>query len=184
MLCCEPGCNDERAGVCGPETQTFFGKAWEERQPLLSPMTWQCWFHHLISDIMSRSTCVRVSFVLVRRVVIFWWAQIGKVVINGKEKLSAPSAARHYNFPLSTIPNHWRQALLKRTQTEMSSPHRSPLCVQIITLRVLNKEIAAPHPPTLLSLLSAQVISQCKYVMLWHLGWRIGSNVKTNLKVR
>lgn len=36
MLRCEPGCNDDRAGVCGPETQKL-QKAWEESQPSSPP---------------------------------------------------------------------------------------------------------------------------------------------------
>lgn len=39
----------------------------------------------------------------------------GVMLINGKKERIAPSGAWHKNVPVSTTPNHWRQALLKDT---------------------------------------------------------------------
>lgn len=83
-------------------------------------------------------------------------------------------------LPLSTSPNHWRQDLLEDTDRGVHPSPQHPRGKVHVCGRASTPH---PPPPTQSSLLWSQIISQSKYGKLWHLGWRIGHHVKTNLNM-
>ena len=132
LVRCEPGCNDERARVwmpAWPWDPKVFREAWEERQ--LSPVTWQCLFHHQIFDIMSNvcvCVCVCVCECECVCVGLYFPASIDGAGGNKWEKETERSIwCKALQLPLSTIPNHWRQPLLKDTGRDVRPSPESPL---------------------------------------------------------
>lgn len=109
MLCCEPGCNDERAWVrlpvwpwaaqvlrkCGRgDSQSLPGDVTEYSSPF------DIWLNE-----QNMGICVWGHY----------QAWIGSVAINGKKKQKAPSGAKLDNFLCQQISNRWRRVLLEET---------------------------------------------------------------------